>query len=231
MESLSQRQARRFLEWEKRGRGWTHWGRWVDPEPPFVSFHTFQSRDESEPVDDGRVPTIFSSIATGFRSLFEESRSQPSKEGLEVAELEAEDDTLELFADGRVRLTELRLSLPLEYAGNVPLMGQFLRSLANCTYPLTYQIFGTPADITCLLILSEDDAPLVYDQLAAHFPEIVIIEGTKFFDTLAMISRGTESCIFEVGLSEPFMIPPANEGVRCRSSGRYCWSSPIAQER
>src|ERR1043166_5987286 len=61
MASVHEQLSKEFCNWELRGRGWKVFDEPVPLEPPFVTFPDHHLSDDSA-VDDGRRPTILSSL-------------------------------------------------------------------------------------------------------------------------------------------------------------------------
>src|SRR5580704_135874 len=93
--------SEQFRHWELRGRGWQVFDGPVHPEPPFVPFHGHHLL-ETPIVDDGRRPTVLSSL---FRKLTA-PRPEPSAV---IPEPENEPEPTSLVRDS---LIEFQASLP-----------------------------------------------------------------------------------------------------------------------
>src|SRR5258708_1156744 len=92
-ETVEERLTRQFYEWEMPGRGWQVWAGPVDPEPPFRPF--FGHYDQGRPnkiVDDGRKPTLLSTIAGRLRGVFGQASNT------EQASIELRDDELKAYS-------------------------------------------------------------------------------------------------------------------------------------
>src|ERR1700687_2810711 len=69
--SLAERITASFYAWELRGRGWELASYPVELEPPFRRCFLLPNTEEPRvPIDDGRRPTVLSSLAEGIRGLF-----------------------------------------------------------------------------------------------------------------------------------------------------------------
>src|SRR4051812_43610433 len=63
MPSVHELVSEQFYRWEQCGRGWRVFDRPIVPEPPFIPF-TYSMPEPA--VDDGRRPTLFSSLMQGL---------------------------------------------------------------------------------------------------------------------------------------------------------------------
>src|SRR6185369_14874783 len=75
MTTLSEQITAQFYDWEQRGRGWHLFDQPVELEPPFhpFFFHGIRLR---QVTDDGRRPTIVSSIVDFIRGKQEPTQVQ-----------------------------------------------------------------------------------------------------------------------------------------------------------
>src|ERR1039458_5483379 len=156
--------SEQFRRWELRGRGWRVFDGPVYPEPPFVPFHGHYL-PETPVVDDGRRPTVLSSL---FRRL---TSPQPEAPPV-IPEPEEEPEPQSLV---REKLIEFQASLPDKLDIPKEAFEQFLLSLSLCREPIAFELFGVRKKITAQFAAVSYDAPLVRRQLQAYFPEAVFV--------------------------------------------------------
>lgn len=192
----SERQSREFLEWESRGRGFHLWAHPVSPEPPFRPF--LGAVTNAPPVDDGRKSTFLSGL---LRQVSE--RLAPPPSGAPVGEDE-ESPSPEVFE--RDELIELQAHLPdgLKISGDA--YEGFLKSVAACGEPVTFELIATGNKITVQYAVSEADERLFRRQLEAFFPD-VSFEPTRGHLEGVWGERGkTDVAVVEFGLGKEFVI-------------------------
>lgn len=194
MPTVHEQLSKQFYEWESRGRGWQVFAEPVQPEPPFRPFNGYRL---AEVVDDGRRPTVFSSL---FRKF-----TQPQPEPV-VEEAEEEPEPIPLTRDV---LTEFQASLPADLDVSRESFDQFLRNLDLSREPLAFELIGTHQRVYAQFAACADDAVAVGNQLAAHFPDVTfrqLQDGlTKAWDA----SMGDQAFAIELGLQREFMLPLA----------------------
>src|SRR5580704_7024733 len=121
MPTAHEQLSEQFRRWELRGRGWQVFDEPVHPEPPFVPFDGHHLLETSA-VDDGRRPTILSSL---YRKLTSPRPEAPP----DIPEPEEEPEPQSLV---REKLIELQTSLPADLDIGKEAIEQFLRNLALC---------------------------------------------------------------------------------------------------
>jgi hypothetical protein len=195
--------AEQFYSWEHRGRGWFIWDEPVRPEPPFEHF---EQRPVNGPAaDDGRRQTLFSGLVdwlsgrlSGRRELLRAAASSP---------VEPEPEVLQ----GPPAIVELEVRVPSSLKVSKDIAEQFLFSISNCRYPLTFEMIGTTALTSIQIAASLEDADHVHAQLAAHFPEASVIRHKGLLEEQWNESAHAHVAIVEMGLSREFMLPLANQ--------------------
>ncbi len=192
----------RFRKWEMRGRGWRVFDEPVWPEPPFVPFQRHEL-PETPAVDDGRRPTLFSSLV---RRLSQKISTDPPV-ATAIPEPEEEPGPVPLV---RKPLVELQTSLPAKLDIAPEIFGQLLQNLSLCQEPLTFELFGTEKKVTAQFVACEDDAPAVRRQLQAHFPDAAFRPSHGVLEGAWIASVGEEMLAVEFGLEREFMFPLAS---------------------
>src|SRR5437762_424941 len=136
MPSVHERLTEQFRQWEIRGRGWQVFQQPVYPEPPFRPFLSYHLSEEPA-VDDGRRPTLLSSFVRRLSQRISTKRPIPPA----IAEPQEEPEPVPLC---REPLIELQTSLPTKLDISPEAFAQFLRSLAHCREPVTFELLGLP---------------------------------------------------------------------------------------
>lgn len=151
MPSIHEQLSEQFGALHRRLKGWQVFPEPVTPEPPFQPFTGYTL---APVVDDGRVPTVGSSLLAGLSRWLGGKTTAPPE--LPVQEKEPEPTPLV-----RTDLIELQTSLPANL--NLPreAFEAFLAQLAACGEPLSFELVGQPEQIHAQFVLSPSDAPLV----------------------------------------------------------------------
>jgi hypothetical protein len=193
--------ADQFRRWELRGRGWQVFDEPVHPEPPFIPFHGHYLA-ETLVVDDGRRPTFLS-------SLFRKAVAAPEVPPV-VPEPEEEPEPQPLLRDN---LVELQTSLPAELDIGKEAFEQFLRNLALCREPITFELLGTAGRVNVQFVAGQHDAPQVRRQLQAYFSEAVFQSGAGILEQAWESGVGEEMLVYEFGLAREFMFQLASDSL------------------
>jgi hypothetical protein len=194
--------SEQFRRWELRGRGWQVFDEPVHPEPPFVPFHGHHLL-ETPVVDDGRRPTVLSSL---FRKLTSPRPEAPP----EIPEPEEEPEPIGLT---RESLVEFQASLPDDLDIARDSFEQFLRNLALCSEPISFELLGTHKRVLAQFAASAEDASLVRKQLQAHFPDVQFRQQEGTLENAWDASQGGEAFAVEFGLKREFMLPLAADKI------------------
>jgi len=190
--------SEQFYRWEQRGRGWQTFDHPVAPEPPFVPF---RFTPPPATVDDGRRPTVLSSLVQGLsRSL----ATQPEPTPVLPEESEPEPDVFE-----RQPLTELQISLPQDFDSPGHAFGHFLQSVSLCREPLSFELIGLHDRMAAQVAVDHVDLPLVRKQLQAFFPDMTVTESENSLASAWKDSADGDTAIVEFGLAREFMLPLA----------------------
>ena len=189
--------SNQFQKWEIRGRGWQVFPEPVSPEPPFVTFKR-SSMVETPAVDDGRRPTLLS-------SLFKKLTTQPLPPPAE-AEPEEKPEPVSLVRDS---LVELQVALPADLDIARDSFDQLFRNLALCREPVAFELVGSHGRVFTQFVACEADISLVRKQLSAHFPDVQFRQQTGTLENAWLTSQGDEAFAVEFGLEHEFMLPLA----------------------
>jgi Type IV secretion-system coupling protein DNA-binding domain len=197
MASIHEQLTSQFYKWESRGRGWRVFDGPVCPEPPFQVFNGYRL-PETPVVDDGRVPTLLSSL---FRKI-----SQPPLKPVIPEEPEPEPEPTPLV---RESLVEFQASLPADLDVGRESFDQFFHNLALCREPIAFELLGIHKRVIAQFAASTGDAPAVRRQLSSHFPEVQFRQLEGALDKAWEGSAGDETFAVEFGLEQEFMWPLA----------------------
>lgn len=200
MPSIHEQLSEQFGALHRRLKGWQVFPEPVTPEPPFQPFTGYAL---APVVDDGRVPTVGSSLLAGLsRWLGAKPPPEPERR---VQEEEPEPTPLV-----RTDLIELQTSLPANL--NLPreAFEAFLSQLAACGEPLSFELVGQPEQIHAQFVLSPSDVPLVRRQLNAYFPEAVFSPTQGTLEPFTRDDR--HHAIVEFGLARECLFPLASGG-------------------
>lgn len=202
--SFSEQLTEQFYRWELRGRGLQIWENPVDLEPPFRPFRGHYISQPREVIDDGRIPTFWSTVADKLLGKTLRGPTQPEALS-EIEEVESEPEPID-SGDG---LVELQASLPRDFEISKEIFEQFLLSLAYSRQPLGFEFLGVGNSITVQLTASEEDAGQLSEQLNAYFPEASFRSQSGFLERSWQSASNGDSLIVEFGLAREFMLPLA----------------------
>ena len=190
--TASERATLNFYQWEYRGRGYYHFDKQVDIEPPYVPFQ-FKSYTDSPQIDDGRIPTLFDRAV----KLIE---GKPKKTNQEQEEINPIPNPARSILEG------VGFSLVFTKGEEISsiISVEFLNMLSFTDAPLSFEILGTSESITIQLVCSKTDAMRVHSHLKAYFPTGIIQE--KYIDDVGF-DFDRQVAIADFGLSDEFMRP------------------------
>ena len=190
--------TRQFYDWEMRGRGWQVFDRPVELEPPFRPFFGHFVSTPNQLVDDGRRPTLLSSLVGG---LFKAPSSPANVLPSDDAEPEP------TYLEDSSQLIEVRAVLPPETKITKDAAAQFLMSLGHVSRPASFEVVGTSDTIVVQLTCSLSDRQQVREQLQAYFPEALLSEHDGYLEALWDTTGAKATAAVEFGLSKEFMRP------------------------
>jgi hypothetical protein len=201
MSRLEEQLTEQFRLWEARGRGWRVFPEPVYPEPPFVPFEA-HCLAEQPAIDDGRRPTILSSLV---QKLSRKLCAEPEPPAIiPVMEVELEPTLL-------VRETLVGLQAFLPETLDVPreLFERFLQSLALCREPVAFELVGIYKKVITQFVSHPEDAPLLARQLHTFFTDAIFVSRDDALEKAWEESDGDEVLAVEFGLGREFMLPLA----------------------
>ncbi len=191
-----------FYRWELRGRGWQHYDAPVSIEPPFRPFFGhFVAQNGSRPSDDGRHETIGSRLfGSVSRFLWPEPASQAAER--------ATDDEPGPFYEERGEMAEAQITLPDIKGVSRDTMESWFLSLSSCREPVAFELVGSAREIVAQFASGTADAPLLAQQIAAHFPGAEVVPQRDYLHQ-RWREAGSQMAVVELGLSDLCMVPLA----------------------
>jgi hypothetical protein len=156
---------------------------------------------ETPVVDDGRRPTILSSLVRKLSQLAASPKAKPPV----PVDSEPEPNPLE-----RGPVVELQASLPNKLDIPTVAFEHFLSSLSLCREPIAFEILGTHQKVIAQFASGENDAPLLRRQLEAYFPEATFLPHENGLVQALAACTGDEMLTVEFGLKQEFMLPLAS---------------------
>ncbi|SKA85680.1 AAA-like domain-containing protein [Prosthecobacter debontii] len=191
-----------FYRWELRGRGWQHYDAPVSIEPPFRPFFGhFVSQNGSPPADDGRHETIGSRFLGGVSRLL-------SPEPAAQASEHTTDNEPGPFYEERGEMTEAQITLPDIKGISRDTMESWFLSLSSCREPVAFELVGSAREIVAQFAAGIADAPLLTQQIAAHFPGAEVVPQNDYLHQ-RWREAGPQMAVVELGLSDLCMVPLA----------------------
>ena len=186
--------SEQFHRWEIRGRGWQVFDSPVLPEPCFVPLEL----SFPEAVDDGRRPTLLSSLIQKVSRKLSTGQEPP----LTLPEAE---ETPSPFV--REDLIEYQVLLPNDFEASPEVFSQFLSSLSLSSDPVCFEFVSVEGKITAQLVVNPSDAALVERQFASYFPDALLMVRQNFLQQAWENSNREEMIAVEFGLNHEFMLP------------------------
>lgn len=202
MATIHEALSAQFQAWERQGRGLALLPYPVRPEPCFRPFAGY-SLPPGFAVDDGRRPTVMSSL---FRKLSEAWNQDENSPVLEAAE---EDEVPEPFH--REELMTLRLAFPASLKTRPEDFSSVLAQLADTHEPVAFEVVGGMDGITLQIAAEPDDARMMSRRMLAHFPDLIVTEGNDALANQWCSTDEAETFVVEFGLSRGFVLPLATD--------------------
>lgn len=181
-----------FYGWERKGRGWDLFAEPVEIEPPFEHFR--RSALETDRVDDGLVPSIWSRIFSLFKRKPEGPKRQSGQQAFPLGEMPP--------------LTAIKMIVGKSQSVTAAEAERLLLALAACRHPVSFEILGTADTIALQLVCAKEDAHTARQHLKGYFPEVILEAGCP----LRLFESGHPSAAFDMGLEQEFMRPLEMEG-------------------
>ena len=188
--------TRQFYRWEERGRGWQVFPHPVVPEPPFRPFDGY-ALPSLATSDDGREPTLFSSLVDGIGRYF---RPKPE---VTVSEDIDEPEPEEWHRDD---LAEVQVILPADAKITSENFARWLANTADIQEPITFEVLGTSERIIVQFAVHPASAEMLRRHLQAYFPEAVVLSTADALSSRWQSEEQSESAVVEFGLAREFML-------------------------
>lgn len=186
-----------FYAWEMRGRGWQLADYPVSLEPPYRPFFLLPDLERpSVPIDDGKRPTLLSSLVEGVANLFKGDRKP------EPAPFEEAPPFPVLPVEQFVTLT---VSVPPDFAAQTDVLGKLLLAISTALEPLSFEVIGHEGRVSLVLTCGESDKAQVMETIAGYIPEATVTEGPDIL--MEAWEKDGESTIIDFGLSYEFFLP------------------------
>ena len=192
--TASEKSTINFYEWEYKHRGYYHFNSPIDIEVPYIPFQHITYSD-TPITDDGRAPSLFTSIKNVFSPLKEKEEPAP-----EIEELKPRF----LAFDDKPKLIALVISFPKGTEILPKRNNEFLTMLTFSEHLFSFEIVGTSEDITFQIVCSEFDIGRVQSHLQAYFPT-ALIKKTEVSDFAFSVHN--DVAIADFGLNDEYMRP------------------------
>lgn len=188
-----------FYAWETRGRGWDVADYPVALEPVFRPFFLLpQQLVPVGPIDDGKRPTILSSLVDGAKRLFAPSEHSPEPPVPYV-------EQPPFPALPRPELTALSVCTPPEFALRHDVATQLLVALSAALEPLSFEMIGADGAVTLQIVAAPMDAIHIKDTVQGYAPAVSVLESEDRLD--ARWVGTAKRAVVEFGLSHEFFLP------------------------
>jgi hypothetical protein len=196
MAGFSEELTERFYNWERRGRGWQVWPHQVSLEPPFYPFFHYIAPAAAQ--DTGHRLGLFERVSR----LFAPQEEPPIRSTRLPEDDEQSDDRVE-SATGR---TEFQFLIPDKFRTAPASAKAFLSGLRGCTFPVSFEILGTPERVHTLFSCSLADQRNLKRHLVSYSRDAVCRQSSEFLES-CWERAGNQVCLVDFGLSHEFMLP------------------------
>ncbi len=192
--------TKNFYEWEQRGRGWDLWSFSIDPEPPFVPFH-YHSSQKFVQIDDGRKPTLLSSLADKIKTVFIPNSNLPT------SPTSFKQEIVPSPSNQSEEIQEIKIVLPHNYKMEAQYLEQCILNITLHSSLISFEIVGTHDAIVIQFACCQKETTYLTQQLHAYFPDCILsISENTFYDKF-FSNNEEDVAIVDYGLSEEFMRP------------------------
>ena len=192
-----------FYAWERCGRGWKVWENPVVLEPPFAPFK-FHWVGPTGQYDDGRRPTVLSSLTDGLLGALGSRSGRRPDDDLPVLDVEEVDPDSD---EDESEIRELRISMPPESDVSPEVAEHLLLSLPRSERPVAFEVIGTPESISIQVACAVADSELLRQHTKAIFPKAIVVEVPGALEQAFSAVGSGQTAVVEFGLSEEFMLP------------------------
>lgn len=192
MSNLSEQATINFYQWEARGRGYLHFDKPVEIEPPYIPFIPVTTGGKKD-VDDGRVPSFFNRVTNLFNSPKDEVEDVP--------------DIQPHYTYSKSNLVALRIYIPHDMDVSMHRMHELLNLINFSQYPLSFELIAEGGAIHVQVVTHPSDSSRVRSHFNAFFPSLGIKEG-DFLDI--GFNYNNSVAIADFGLDEEYMLSIAH---------------------
>ena len=197
---LAERVTASFYAWELRGRGWQLSSYPVELEPPFRRcFLIPQSDAPAVPFDDGKRPTLLSSLADGVRGLFVSSPSVPTVREDPFEEQEP------FPADENEPLVALRVRVGQDFVSTSGVAAHLLSAISAALRPIAVEFVGRERGVTLQIVCHPSDRDHIAESVAGYIPDATVTEEDDILS--AHWDNERPSLVVDFGLSNEFFLP------------------------
>lgn len=199
--SLAERITERFYAWELRGRGWQTESYPVALEPPYRPCQLLPQYEPPAKLDDGRRPTLLSSLIDRTRDFFfgEETASSVESEVFE--------EVAPHPAPERDPLVSLRLQVASDFASNSEVAARLLQALSASTQPISLEFCGCAGAVSMQIVCAASDVAHAEASIQGYVPEASALREQDLLVEHWLPAR--DSVVVDFGLSDEFFLPLA----------------------
>ncbi len=195
LSTIAEQLTLQFYSWELKCRGWQVFDEPVDMEPPFEPFFSHHLPVPKQIIDDGRRPTLLSSIARSVRNAF-------NRKLIEKEEPEEDEILAYPFVPDWPQHT-VSVVFPKGYKVPLQESEELLLMLGSCANPVSFEIVATGNRITVQYACSTDDARFLKSLVKANFPQAVVMDREDALKELF----SNNMTVIDFGLENEFMRP------------------------
>jgi len=155
----SEKAVEHFYDWEINGRGYSLFSYPVYIEPPYREFYHYY--DNTEYVDDGKVPTLFERLFPKKTPvIIEESEEECSPKAFEFDPF----------------LVQIKIHFPAKQEFDSSLFIEFLNMLSDSDGQISFEIIGKYNSIEIQIVCNTIDHKRILHLLHAYFPNTIIAD-------------------------------------------------------
>lgn len=190
-----------FYAWELRGRGWQIADYPVALEPVFRRCQFLPQYAPTAPLDDGRRPTLVSTLLDRARSLLTVPSADVAPESDPFEELpphEAHTDDV---------LVTYRLQVAADFASSSDVATHLLRALSAALQPVSLELIGHAESVIVQVTCRAADGDHVRSSLEGYVPELSIVGCADLLEDKWQAAH--ETFVVDFGLSNEFFLPIA----------------------
>ncbi|MBF6570861.1 MAG: type IV secretion system DNA-binding domain-containing protein [Candidatus Binataceae bacterium] len=188
-----------FYAWEIRGRGWSLADYPVSLEPPHRPFFLLPGLGyDQAPVDDGKRPTLLSTLAEGAARLFHRQEASAS------ATEPFEEETAYPGAS-QIPLATLEIRAQPDFQAKLEEQLRLIAALSVASRPVSFELIGHAGAVTLQVVCAEEDLAHVEESIVGYVPEVTVLRGTDRLQE--SWEFGAPQLIVDFGLAQEFFLP------------------------